>query len=222
MVSVLGRVRPQSAEFESGELLTVMGWYMRRGLLPFARGLMFRLRVGRCSGPILIGRGVRVLYARRLSVGRWVYIGSGCEINAFSVRGVSFEDRVTVREHAWIQCSSSPTHPGVGLRIGEGSYVGPRATIGVAGPIKIGRGCQIGANLTLIAENHKVSGMGVVSSTETSRVGISIGDGCWLGHGVTILDGVSLGANCVVGAGAVVTKSFPAGSRLLGVPARVC
>jgi acetyltransferase-like isoleucine patch superfamily enzyme len=50
---------------------------------------------------------------------------------------------------------------------------------------------------------------------------IRIGRNCWLGVNVVILPGVSLGDDCVVGAGAVVTKSFPAGSILGGVPAKL-
>lgn len=50
---------------------------------------------------------------------------------------------------------------------------------------------------------------------------IKIGRYCWLGANVVILPGISLGDNCIVGAGAVVSKSFPAGSKIGGVPANL-
>lgn len=43
----------------------------------------------------------------------------------------------------------------------------------------------------------------------------------WLGHGVTVLDGVTLGQGSVIGAGAVVTKDIPPFSVAVGVPAKV-
>lgn len=49
---------------------------------------------------------------------------------------------------------------------------------------------------------------------------VRIGKRCWLGANAVILPGVSLGDDVIVGAGAVVTKSFPSGSVVAGVPAR--
>ena len=53
------------------------------------------------------------------------------------------------------------------------------------------------------------------------KIGINIGQNCWIGAKVTILDGVEIGNNCVIGAGSVVTKSFPDNTIIAGVPARV-
>lgn len=49
---------------------------------------------------------------------------------------------------------------------------------------------------------------------------VAVGSGTFVGAGARIIQGVSMGSNCVVGAGAVVTKSFPDGSKVVGIPAR--
>lgn len=53
--------------------------------------------------------------------------------------------------------------------------------------------------------------------------GCTIGDECLIGMGAIILNGARLGDRCIVGAGALVPegKVFPAGSLLMGMPARV-
>jgi acetyltransferase-like isoleucine patch superfamily enzyme len=50
---------------------------------------------------------------------------------------------------------------------------------------------------------------------------IEIKDNCFIGNNVIIMPGVSIGPNAVVGAGAVVTKDVPAGTVVVGVPAKV-
>ncbi|WP_375406722.1 acyltransferase [uncultured Amnibacterium sp.] len=216
---LLSTVRPQSDAAAAVPVPALLGWYARRGLLPALRGLT-RLPLLRSARlPLFVGRGVVIEYGRMLHVGRGVQLGAGLRITALSKHGVHLGDGVTVREQGWIQCSSHPSNPGEGLWIGPRTYIGPRATIGVGGPIRIGSDCQLGANVTLIAENHEVTEEGA-SAHDVVRRGIRIGDGCWLGHGATVLDGVELGARCIVGAGAVVTRSFPAGTTLVGVPAK--
>ena len=53
--------------------------------------------------------------------------------------------------------------------------------------------------------------------------GCTIGDGCLIGIGAVVLNGARIGKGCLVGAGSLVTegKEFPAGSMILGSPARV-
>ena len=52
--------------------------------------------------------------------------------------------------------------------------------------------------------------------------GCRIGNNSLIGIGTTILNGASIGENCVVGAHSLITesKSFPAGSLILGSPAQ--
>ena len=50
---------------------------------------------------------------------------------------------------------------------------------------------------------------------------IRIGRRCWIGANAVVLPGVELGDRVIVGAGTVVTKSFPGGCVIAGVPASV-
>jgi len=154
-----------------------------------------------------------------LKFGRGVSIGDSSRVMAFSHYGIIIGAGSTIRESAWIQCSSSPVNPGVGIQIGANTYLGPGSILGAGGALSIGADCQIGAGFTAIAENHVVGEDGA-SNSEVVRKGISVGDKCWIGHRVTLLDGVTLGDKCVVGAGAVVTRSFPSGSTIVGVPGK--
>jgi acetyltransferase-like isoleucine patch superfamily enzyme len=215
----LTRIRPGAAGSADVPTAALLGWYARRGAVPALRGLLRLPFLASARLPLFVGRGVVIEYARHLHLGRGVQLGAGLRVTALSERGVHLGDGVTIREHGWIQCTSHPSNPGVGLWVGRGTYIGPRVTLGVGGPIRIGEQCQIGANVTFIAENHAVTEEGA-SAHDVVRAGITIGDRCWIGHGASVLDGVTLGAGCIVGAGAVVTKSFPAGATVAGVPAR--
>ncbi|MBB4000071.1 gamma carbonic anhydrase family protein [Aureimonas pseudogalii] len=70
-------------------------------------------------------------------------------------------------------------------------------------PLVIGEGCTIG---------HRA----IVH-------GCTIGANSLIGMGATVLNGARIGRDCLVGAGALVTegKTFPDGSLILGVPAKV-
>lgn len=48
-----------------------------------------------------------------------------------------------------------------------------------------------------------------------------IEQGCLIGIGAIVLDGVRVGAGSIIGAGAVVTKDIPARSLVVGIPGKV-
>ena len=51
--------------------------------------------------------------------------------------------------------------------------------------------------------------------------GVEIGENCWIGARVTILDGVKIGNNSVVGAHSFVNKDVPENVVVAGCPAKI-
>ncbi len=50
--------------------------------------------------------------------------------------------------------------------------------------------------------------------------GVQLGEGVFVGAGATILQNLSVGEGAIIGAGSVVTKSVPAYTKVMGVPAQ--
>ena len=194
---------------------------VRRGALPLLRGSVRRILLGRIEGPLFIGRGVRILSGSQLTAGRGVFIGDYSYINCYSQNGVRLGHRVTIREFAWLQLTSGLDEPGDRIEIGNETYIGPRSTLGAAAPLVIGKRCQIGANVSFVAEGHLFAGDRDIYKQGVTRKGIKIGDDCWIGNNVVVLDGVEIGSGTVIGAGAVVTESIPDRCIAFGVPAKV-
>lgn len=91
-------------------------------------------------------------------------------------------------------------------------------------PIKIGKNSNIQDNAVvhvdenipcIIGENVTVGHGAILHSC-------TVENGCTVGMGAIILNGAHIGENSMVGAGALVTpgKSFPAGSLIIGSPAK--
>lgn len=202
--------------------LDLFVYLLNKGGLPFLRFLKFRCSsFGSHRFPSFVGRGCDISHTRHLKTGRNFFLGAFSYINCLCEHGVSIGDNVTIREYAWLQVTSVLSNPGAGIIIADNTYIGPRCILGAAASLKIGARCQVGANVSFVAENHKFEAGSEIFSQGVEREGIEIGNDCWIGNNAVVLDGVRLGDGCVVGAGAVVTKSFPANSIVAGVPARV-
>lgn len=91
--------------------------------------------------------------------------------------------------------------------------------------IAVGRGSNVqdGSVLHLSADHGCIIGEYVTVGHMAMLHACTIGDECLIGMGAIILDGATIGERCIVGAGALVTqgKSIPAGSMVLGSPAKV-
>ena len=99
----------------------------------------------------------------------------------------------------------------------------------ISGDIHIGNNTIFGHNCMILTGTHnfyngkRISLNEKTNDEETPKYGrdIYIGEGCFIGSGVTIIGPVKIGDNVVIGSGSVVTKSLESGSFCAGVPARV-
>lgn len=86
----------------------------------------------------------------------------------------------------------------------------------------IGNNVTIAANTFITNLDHEYQD--ITKSVMDQRHILSetvIGEGSFLGYGVSVQAGTKLGKHCVVGAGAVVKGEFPDYSVIVGIPGRV-
>jgi acetyltransferase-like isoleucine patch superfamily enzyme len=111
------------------------------------------------------------------------------------------------------------------LHLGRGPYPGNNVFFNTrSGHIYIGDDTILSFNCMLLTGRHEFEN-GKLKQSRSKQVpaegyDINIGRGCWIASGAIIIGGVTIGDHCIVAAGAVVTKNFPNGCIIGGVPAR--
>ena len=107
---------------------------------------------------------------------------------------------------------------GRNIRLGKRVFINSGCRFQDQGGIVIGDDCLIGHNAVLATLNHDLD---PGHRADMHPAPIVIGRNVWLGANVTVLPGVTIGDDAVVGAASVVTQDVPAGSVVVGSPARV-
>lgn len=155
---------------------------------------------------------------------RWigVRIGEGVQIKVGAIIDVWREGvpggighKVSIGENTMISG---------GVAIGSNTWINANVSIVASPPstILIGENCLIAQNVVIRSDDHRYDDP-TRPIREQGRIGadIRIEDDCWIGANAVLLKGVHLGAHSIVGAGAIVTKSFPSYSIVVGNPARL-
>lgn len=109
------------------------------------------------------------------------------------------------------------------VTIGAGTYINDAIlSASTQWTLHIGERCAIGYRVSIKAITHDSGNptpdeAGIVAHSGSR---ITIGDRCWIGDNVFVREGITLGDDVIVGANSVVTKSFPNGAVIAGVPAK--
>lgn len=144
---------------------------------------------------------------RYINLGRGLTTGKGCRLEALP------------KEKSGRLC----------IHLGKDVQLNDYVHIGAIEEIRIGDEVLIASKVFITDHNHGFFDERVAADELSlapierplAAQPVSIGSRCWLGENVVILPGVTLGEGCIVGASAVVTKSFPPYSLIVGNPARL-
>ncbi|WP_158798481.1 DapH/DapD/GlmU-related protein [Pedobacter sp. L105] len=209
-------------KWESNYTLRDLFMISSRRFLQLSRGFFLRPFLKSSSGLLFLGSRVKISHAYQLSAGKNMIIEDNVYINALSENGIVIGDNVSIARDSILICTGVIAQKGTGITIGQGTGINARAYFSGQGGIKIGTDVIFGPEVKIFSENHNYSHPEqTIKAQGVSRIGVVIGDNCWLGAGVTVLDGVIIGNGCVIAAGSVVNKSIPENSIAAGVPAKV-
>lgn len=193
-------------------------------LLPGALGFLLRRWLwgpglfAQCGPQPVFGRNISLFHPGRMWFGARVAIDDDCRLDAVRCQPGEFvlEDDVIISRGSLLSAMHGP------LRLGPRVSLGVNCSLYSAGGIEIGADSMLAANCYVGGGSYSVRGTldrPMASQLEPGR-GVVIGEDCWLGAGVTVIDGVAIGRGSVVAAGAVVIGDVEPYSIMAGVPAR--
>ena len=109
------------------------------------------------------------------------------------------------------------------IEIADDVYIGHQSQLHCIGSLHVGRGSVISDYVYISDVAHGLLPTGglIMAQPLETKGPVHIGENCFIGYGVAVMPGVALGSGCVVAARAVVTKSFPPYSMLVGSPPRM-
>ena len=191
--------------------------------VPGALGLALRkvcypLILGRCGRNVVFGQNVVLRHPHKIRIGDHVVIDDQCLLDAKGTAnaGISIGSGVFIGRNTIVSCKNGD------VEIADGANIGFNCEIFSASRVRIGRGTLLAAYTYLVGGDHEFADRDKPVLEQARRsAGIDVGEGAWIGAGVTVLDGVTIGDRAVVGAGAVVREAVPAGATAAGVPARL-
>ena len=123
--------------------------------------------------------------------------------------------------HLYFNKKFTPT-----IQIGNNVTFNSDIHIGCINSILIGDNCLFASRIYITDHHHgdTTAEMSIISPNNRpliSKGPVVIENNVWVGEGVVIMPNVTIGANSIIGANAVVTKSIPANSVAVGIPAKV-
>ena len=187
-----------------------------------SRGFFYKIFFKKTSGLTFIGRGTKLKFPYKITLGRSVTIGDYVEINALSKKGVILGNNVSLLKGTIIECTGVLNNLGEGIVIGNNVGIAQNCFLQVRGDISIGDNVIFGPNVSIFSENHIYENLDFpISKQGVSRKGVVIEDGVWIGTRSVILDGVTIGKNSIIAAGSVVNKDVPSFSIVGGVPSKL-
>jgi len=198
-------------------LAFIFGWWVYR---PYS----YLIRLLLTSKGIKVGKkfyiqGVPYLKIRgsssRIKIGNNVTIFGNIDLRNRENGTIIIEDNVSFDTNCRLVAANNAI-----LLLKEGSSMGGYCVFNCGTHVSVGRNTMLADNCHIQSSNHGMKKNKLIKLQDHSYGEIHIGDGCWLGHRVSVTLGVEIGDGAVIGAGAVVTKDLGNNTKNVGIPAR--
>jgi len=185
----------------------------------FLRKIFYPTILQRVGKGVAFGRHITLRHPHKIVIGDSSFIDDFAVLDAKGEknRGIHIGKNVIIGRSTILSCK------GGSISLKDYVNISSNCSLLSETEISIGKHTFLAGHCYLVAGgNHSFDRTDIPIMFQPSLVkgGIHIGEDCWLGAAVILLDGISLGKGCVLGAGSVVTKSLPEYSVAFGSPAR--
>jgi acetyltransferase-like isoleucine patch superfamily enzyme len=159
------------------------------------------------------------------SRGRNLSIHYPCRLDKRVADHISIGNSVLIAKDVWLNIVRDDSHD-IKLMIESNCSIGARDTLSARNSIHIEQNVIIATSVLIQDHNHAYKDISRPIGEQGVTAGgrIRIEQGCWIGQGAAIVcnEGeLVIGRNSVVGANALVTRSFPPYSVIVGNPGRL-
>lgn len=190
------------------------------GALGFALRAVFYPRLfASCGRRVIFCRDLVLRHPQRIHIGSGVVLGDGVTLDAKGSEG----EGIVIRDGVFLGVGTIVTMTDGTIVLDACCNIGSYCRIGTHGRTRIGRKALLAAYCYVVGASHETVRVDVpiLDQPVVTKGGAEVGDGCWLGARVTVMDGCTVGPDSIVGAHAVVTHDLPARCVAVGIPARV-
>lgn len=200
------------------ELIMLLCSWVPGALGYLLRKIFYKFLFAEIGRGVTFGQHVVIRHPHKIKIGDNVMIDDNCVLDAKGCQAGDF----VIGSNVMLSRGCILSAKYGKLSIGENTNFGANCLIYAVKEVSIGRDtlfaaqCYVGGSMYHF-ENPDIPPIrqGAYSN------GVSIGDGCWLGAGVKVIDGGKVGDGVILGSGAVVTKEIEPYSVAVGVPAKV-
>jgi acetyltransferase-like isoleucine patch superfamily enzyme len=160
------------------------------------------------------------------SIGKDVWIHYSCQLSRSIAHYISLGNGVIAAKDVWFNIPPVPDRAEAAIVVEDECGIGRRSVISAKNRIHVGRNTILGPSALIMDHNHAFEDVTIPISRQGTTPGgtIRIEEGCWIGFGAAIVCNqgeLILGRNSVVAANALVTKSYPPHSVIVGNPSRL-